>query len=138
MYKLEDKIKKIMHKSTSCMTTIIISICAIGCVFFYGPAKLMNEQTNKCKVISIDKAEDRSGNSDGFHTTVYYIVTTDKGSYRVETSGINAHPECLAMKNDSTYIITTRGMSFPIFGVYPSIIGYKPINNNNVSQQPAN
>lgn len=120
-----DFINRILSKS---MSTIVI-VLGIICAFSYGITKLANQEEEICRIISIDKVEDRSGNSHGFYTEVYYIVTTDKGSYRIETTGINAHPECLAMKVDSTYVIGKRGISFPIGGIYPSVISYKPLNN---------
>ena len=115
-------------ESNSCMTSFIILLLVISGIC-YGLTKLTNKQTETVNIISIDKVEDRSGNSNGFYTEVYYIVTTNKGSYRIETTGINAHPECLAIKKDSTYIIETRGISFPVGGIYPSIISYKTLNN---------
>ena len=45
----------------------------------------------------------------------------------INTTGFNAHPECVAVKVDSTYMLTTRGMSCPFIGMYTSIIGYKKI-----------
>ena len=108
---------------------VIAVLLGIISIFLYGVTKLSNEETIQCTVISIDKVEDRSGDANGFRTEVYYIVTTNKGSYRIETSGINAHPECLAMKKDSTYIIKTRGISFPMGGLYPNVVSYKPIEN---------
>ena len=110
----------------------VITIAVIFFVIFsvgYGVTKLSNEDAVQCTIISVDKVEATNGSSDGFYTEVYYIVTTDKGSYQIETSGINAHPECLAMKKDSTYIISTRGVYLPILGLYPNIISFKPSNH---------
>jgi hypothetical protein len=83
---------------------------------------LANEKTQTHKVLSIDMVKETQGDSDGFYTTVYYQVSTDKGAYRIEMSGINAAPECAGIKKDSTYTMTTRGISFPFLGIYPNII----------------
>ena len=88
-----------------------------------------NEQTQRHTVQSIDKVENTHGSSDGFSTEVYYIVTTDKGIYRIEMSGFNAHPECAAVKKDSTYVLTTRGYNFPFLGMYSAIIHYQPVKD---------
>ena len=98
----------------------VSSFIAIDAFYsFYG------EKTEQHTVQSIDKIENTHGDKDGFHTEIYYIVTTDKGVYRIETSGFNAHPECAAIKEGSTYMLTTRGMNCPFIGMYTSIIGYK-------------
>lgn len=90
--------------------------------------RFVNEQTMRHTIMSIDKVEKTSGDKDGFTTKVYYIVTTDKGIYHIETSGFNAHPECAGMKKDSTYLLTTRGLNFPFIGRYPDVIHYQKVN----------
>lgn len=93
---------------------IILGLCA-GC-------SLMNRKTETHKILSIDKVEQTVGDSDGFNTVVYYLVTTDKGAYKVVMSGFNAAPQCAGLKKDSTYVLTTRGVRIPFFGYYPNII----------------
>ena len=77
-------------------------------------------------VLSISKIEATQGDSDGFYTEVYYLVSTDKGAYRINTIGFNAAPECAGLVPDSTYIITTRGTSIPYLGKYKNIIRVVP------------
>ena len=87
-----------------------------------------NERTERHTIMSVDKVEKTSGNSNGYiNTDVYYIVATDRGVYHIETSGLNAHPECLAIKKDSVYLLTTRGINIPIIGAYASIVGYQKV-----------
>ena len=73
-------------------------------------------------ILNIDKVEKTEGNSDGFTTRVYYIVSTDRGAFHIRTEGLNAAPECAGIQVDSTYILTTRGTSVPIIGVYKCIV----------------
>ena len=102
---------------------LIVCIIAISSML-----KFVGEQTMRHTIMSIDKVEKTSGDKDGFTTNVYYIVTTDKGIYHIETSGFNAHPECAGMQKDSTYLLTTRGFNFPFMGMYPSVIHYQRPN----------
>lgn len=85
----------------------------------------VNEKTQTHKILSIDKVEQTHGDSEGFSTEVYYLVTTDKGAYHISTSGFNAAPGCAGIKKDSTYILTTRGVNFPFLGMYPNIISVR-------------
>ena len=101
---------------------IILVILLVASETFY---EFYGEKTEQHTIQSIDKVENTVGNNEGFSTEIYYIVTTDKGVYHIKTTGFNAHPECVAIKVDSTYMLTTRGMSCPFIGMYPSIINYK-------------
>lgn len=100
----------------------VVGVAVLVCAFAFS---MINKRTEEQTVLSIDKVENTSGDSNGFSTEVYYIVTTDKGVYRIETTGFNAHPECAGMKKDSTYMITTRGVNVPYLGMYQSVIAYR-------------
>ena len=88
--------------------------------------ELRDTKTEVHKVLSISRVEATQGDSDGFYTEVYYLVSTDKGAYRINTIGFNAAPECAGLVPDSTYIITTRGTSIPYLGKYKNIIRVVP------------
>ena len=81
-----------------------------------------NRQTQVHTIRSINKVEKTHGDADGFTTEVYYLVTTDKGAYKVVMDGFNAAPQCAGVKVDSTYTLTTRGINFPFLDIYPKII----------------
>lgn len=85
-------------------------------------ANFINEKTQRHTVLSIDKVESTEGDSKGFSTRIYYIVSTDRGAYHIRTAGFNAAPECAGIKKDSTYLLTTRGICVPFIGVYECII----------------
>lgn len=101
----------------------ILTVIAFVSVGIY--VNFINETTQQHKILSIDKIEATEGNSEGFKTRVYYQVSTDKGAYHIRTDGINAAPQCVSIKKDSVYILTTRGVNIPIIGVYSCIIDVK-------------
>ena len=61
----------------------------------------------------------------GFATDVYYMVSTDKGAYKIEVHGLNACLECIGIEEGKTYILMTRGISIPLIGIYSNIISYE-------------
>lgn len=106
-----------------------IVLIVFGVILFFGSIswiELRDTKTEKHKVLSISKVEDTHGDSEGFYTEVYYLVSTDKGAYKINTIGFNAAPECAGLIPDSTYIITTRGTSIPYLGMYKNIIRVVP------------
>lgn len=111
------------------MKGLIYVIFILGFVSIIGMTllELKDEVIDVHTVQSIEKVENVHGDSDGFSTDVYYIVTTDKGCYKIVMSGFNAHPECAAIKIGETYILTTRGYRCQFLGMYPSIINYKQV-----------
>jgi len=104
------------------MWVIVIAMSLIAIL----SVELANKTTQEHKIISVDKVERILSYSEGgVYTEVYYLVTTDKGAYIVAMEGFNAAPQYAGLQKDSTYIITTRGIKFPFFGIYPYIIDVK-------------
>lgn len=101
---------------------VILIAVFIGCCIY---ANFYNRTTQQHTILSIDKIESTEGDSDGFHTRIYYQVSTDKGAYHIRTQGLNAAPQCAGIKKDSIYILVTQGVGIPIIGVYPCIIEIK-------------
>lgn len=101
----------------------IIIIASIALLFFITFA---NQKTLNVKVNSIDKIEKTSGDKDGFNTEIYYLLYTDKGTFRISISGLVAHPEFAGMlKKDSVYDITICGVEAPLIGMYKNVIDVK-------------
>ena len=100
------------------MWVIVIALVVFG----YLACRFANKKTQEHLILSVDKVENTTGDSEGFYTEVYYLVTTDKGAYKVVMDGFNAAPQCAGVKKDSTYILTTRGIEFPLLGIYQNII----------------
>lgn len=84
----------------------------------------VNKHSVICKVLSIDKQIEQSGTSKSFSTEIYWLVTTDKGTYHIATDGFWACPEAVGqIKPDSTYIFTIDGLyQSSFYGVYPYIV----------------
>lgn len=56
------------------------------------------------------------------HTETYWLVSTDKGTYSIQPSGVWAYPQAAGMlKADSTYTIKVEGPHMPLFGEYGRI-----------------
>ena len=116
--------KRYAIKGSIVNLVLIVGIILLAAITMYLTS-FANEKTERHTIMSVDKT---SGNSNGYiNTDVYYIVATDRGVYHIETSGLNAHPECLAIKKDSVYLLTTRGINIPIIGAYASIVGYQKV-----------
>lgn len=87
-----------------------------------------NPQKDTHTILRVDKVESVQGDNNGFTTSVYYMISTDKGAYKIKTNGLNACLECTGLKEGETYILITRGMNIPILGMYPNIVGYEKNN----------
>lgn len=111
-----------MEKNYRIALWCFVFIAIISLIYL---CRFYNETTQEHKVYSIDKVENTTGDSDGFTTVVYYIVTTDKGVYKVVMDGFNAAPQCARVQKDSTYMLTTRGIKIPLLGIYPNIIAVR-------------
>lgn len=104
----------------------LISILLCVVLFALGVyANFYNRIEQQHTILSVDKIEATEGNSDNFHTRIYYQVSTDKGSYHIRTEGFNAAPQCAGIKKDSIYTLVTQGISLPIIGIYPCIVEVK-------------
>ena len=117
------------NKKTRIIIQIIfaIIIALLICLSTYLK-NYSNSQKDTHKILRIDKVESVQGDNNGFTTSVYYMVSTDKGAYKIKTSGLNACLECTGLKEGETYILITRGMNIPILGMYPNIVGYEKNN----------
>lgn len=118
------KYKSYNSESSGCLLYVIAFVVILG---ISALCSYSNEKSQMHKVFSIDKVEKTTGDSDGFTTEVYYLVTTDKGAYHISTHGFNAAPNCAGIKKDSTYYITTRGINCPFLGIYPNIISVREL-----------
>lgn len=73
-------------------------------------------------VYSVDKIVETSGSKDRIRTDTYYLVATDKGSYRIDLYGIWGNPQLVGViKQDRTYIVETEWFDAPILKEYKRI-----------------
>lgn len=77
------------------------------------------DKTIDCTVYSVEKIRQEILNE---HTETYWLVSTDKGTYSIQPSGVWAYPQAAGMlKADSTYTIKVEGPHMPLFGEYGRI-----------------
>lgn len=76
-----------------------------------------------CRVYSIEKQVVHSGDKDHLYTDIYWLVTTDNGTYHITTDGFWACPEAVGqIKVDSVYTFTIDGYKSSFWGIYPHIV----------------
>lgn len=99
---------------------ILIVFAIVGAwVYWVGFA---NEQTFTTTAYSVEKIEKTHGSKDSFSTDVYYLLSTDNGTFKIAIDGIFAHPEYAGqVKPDSVYRLTVIGQSIPFMGIYPRV-----------------
>lgn len=105
-----------MAKIISAFTVLVLLIGAICWL------RLSDERTVTATAYGVEKITKTHGNKDGFNTDVYYLLTTDQGTYQIRIDGPFAHPEYTqAIQPDSLYQITVIGKSIPFWGIYPQV-----------------
>ena len=98
-------------------TLAVILLIVISCACFYNA-----EDRFTAKVLNMTEQQRVSG-SDGNVSTYYrYIVSTDKGLYKIEPSGFFASKAFGTLEKGKTYHFHTRGVEFSLLGIYPFII----------------
>lgn len=101
----------------------IFVIAFIGCIWV---VTFYNQQTLKVRVNKVDKIEKVSGSKENISTRIYYLLYTDKGTFRINIDGILAHPELAGkLEKDSVYEISVCGVDVSFFGVYRNVIDVK-------------
>ena len=104
-----------------CLLIVFLLIVGISVYVQY-----VEENTVVATVQSITTQQNVSGGGDGGVSTSYtYLVGTDKGTMRIEPSGIMSSTAFGTLKEGKTYRLHTRGYSFPLLGLYPFIIDAK-------------
>lgn len=98
----------------------IIVVCVASVFVQYS-----YEQSLKVVVRSITTQQNFTGTTDQFSTSYTYYVGTDKGVFKIQPDGIFASRDFGALETGKTYFIKTRGMEYPMFGIYPYIIKAK-------------
>lgn len=95
----------------------VLLVLALSCWIGFS-----NEHTITVTAYGVEKITNTHGDKDRFSTDVYYLLSTDHGTYRIGIDGIYAHPEyAKSIKPDSVYEITVIGKSIPFMGIYPRV-----------------
>ena len=92
--------------------------------------RFSDEHTVTATAYGVEKITKTHGDKDGFNTDVYYLLTTDHGTYHIGIDNLFAHPEyAQAIQADSLYQITVIGKSFPFWGIYPQVKELRKLDN---------
>ena len=116
---------KIIQKMKQRTVFMYLSAAIVVTTFLYLTT-CYNPTDIQIKVNQVDKIEKMSGNKDGFNTEIYYLVYSDKGTFRINISGLLAYPEFAGkMKKDSIYTIRVCGVELSYLGIYRNVIEVK-------------
>ena len=81
-----------------------------------------HQQTETIKIISINTRMHVSGSDGNTSSTYEYLVSTDKGIFKIEPDGIFHSNDFGNLVVGETYTVKTCGFSVPILGIYPFIL----------------
>ena len=74
------------------------------------------------RVFSVDKMVETRGTTNNIDTEIYYLVSCDKGAYRIDVSGIWANPQLVGViKPNGIYVVKTAMFNAPIIKQYKRI-----------------
>jgi hypothetical protein len=74
------------------------------------------------RVFSVDKMVETRGTANNIDTEIYYLVSCDKGAYRIDVSGIWANPQLVGViKPNGIYVVKTAMFNAPIIKQYKRI-----------------
>ena len=103
-------------KILGCLIGILMIV--LSCACFYNAEKRFT-----AKVMNITTQQHVGSNGEGAVSTCYdYIVSTDKGLYKIEPAGVFASKSFGTLEVGKTYHFHTRGIEFGLIGMYPFII----------------
>ena len=108
-------------------TNSTIGICFIVAAIFITIwlfVEMYNPHTEySVTVISKDLVTEVSGSDGDISTSVYYLVVTDKGTFKMKTQGLNqASGDIYKIEPGNKYNFEVRGIKIPFFGIYTNII----------------
>lgn len=103
------------------MKTILI---IIGLMLFIGVpfAMYTHEETHTITVYSINQRMHVYGSDGDTYSSYEYLVSTDKGVFKIDPDGIFHSSMFGKLEVGKTYTVKTRGYSVPLLGIYPNII----------------
>ena len=96
---------------------IVILLIVFGCVSFYN-----TESRFSAKVLNITEQRHVNGSEGGVVTTYDYLVSTDKGIYKIEPKGFFACSKFGTLEKGKNYFFHTRGVKIELIGCYPFIV----------------
>lgn len=102
---------------------------AIVALFIFGIYWICwgDERTVEARVERIETIRETNSNDDGkVSSRTYYLIITNKGTFRVSIDGFMANATCLGQLHEGEEaIIEVRGHSAPFLGIYSNVVGVK-------------
>lgn len=111
-----EKIERRKKIRTFLQIMLCIIVVGIGGICEYTT---INETTSVCKKLITEQHINEG------YTTYTYLVTTEDGIFEITNKGLFSSPDFGKIEEGEKYTFKTRGVSFPILGVYPYIITVK-------------
>lgn len=108
---------RIFLQTTLCI--IVAGFLIIGGICEYTTT---NETTSVCRKLTIEQHINEG------YTTYTYLVTTDAGVFEITNKGLFSSSDFGKLEEGKEYTFKTRGVSYPMLGVYPFIISAKQTN----------
>ena len=110
-----------MKKGHFINLAIFIAVISAVMVLTFTNKREFVAKVNKIEMVNITY-----GDKDETNTDVYYLVMTDKGTFRININGFLSHPELAGViKADSSYTFKVVGVCSPALGIYSSIVSVK-------------
>ena len=98
----------------------VVALAVLVLVSIY--VQYSHEKTMDVVVNSVVVQQNVSGSDGAVNTSYSYLVATNKGVFRICPDGLFASPDFGKLQYGYTYTIHTRGISYPLLGIYPYII----------------
>lgn len=108
-------------KSTfrNCFFAILILGIIIGVPYV---TTYNHEKIQTITIYSINTKLHVSGSDGDTYSTYEYLVSTDKGIFKIEPDGFFHSDMFGKLEEGKTYTVKTRGFSVPLLGIYPNIM----------------
>lgn len=103
--------------SIAIISILIICIASVAYMNFAGA------QNIDVKVNKLERIERMSTVNKELSTDIYYLLFTDKGTFRISIDGLFASPQIIGeLKPDSVYTLKVVGYEAPILGIYKNVL----------------
>ena len=111
-----------MHNTGKSFRNFLFVCVALIVMFLPMAIMYSHQETETIKVISINTRMHVSGSDGNSSSTYEYLVSTDKGIFKIEPDGIFHSNAFGNLVIGETYTVKTCGFSVPILGIYPFIL----------------
>lgn len=117
-------LRRSLRRSLPTLILIAIFLCFVGAWY---TLQFHTEATVTAKILNLTERRDVSGDNDHISTSYTYIVSTDKGLFKIQPDGLMASPAFGTLEKGKTYTMKVRGMTNEFLGMYPYIVSAEEI-----------